>query len=328
MQRTTTMNRLQQILQKVFGKQYTLQTFGSTAYNIDSATSDLDLTVMDPTNSTGIAPNDSILPVIYNVRQVARALHQAGFSAVPVPEATVPIVRFKDPMTGLTGDININSRLGYTGATLISRYCELLPVMRPLLVFLKQWAGRLGLNDASGAIGRAPSFGSYALTLMTIAMFQTKDYLPNLHSVVQGPPDERKGEVFWFKGKKGLRIRCDIRYGQMDDWVPKKLSVNGALRMWFAYFAEEFDYNGQILSVRDGGALRRSTDCWMDFRTHHCYNGRHVEENNYTEREWRPPPFERSVDLAVVDLTTPSLRQPEQWVDEPFVVPDPFVVNR
>ena len=80
-------------------------------------------------------------------------------------------------MTRLVGDININERLGYHNTTLIARYFELLPVIRPLVFFLKRWAKHLGLNNPSGRQGYGVSFSSYSLTLMTIGMFQVREII-------------------------------------------------------------------------------------------------------------------------------------------------------
>lgn len=84
-----------------------------------------------------------------------------------------PVVKFKDPQTGISCDININDQLGLFNTRLITRYCELAPVLRPLLVALKQWAKPLGLNNPSGT-GVTTSFSSYALTLMSIAFLQVR----------------------------------------------------------------------------------------------------------------------------------------------------------
>ena len=84
---------------------------------------------------------------------------------------TVILVKFRDARSGISCDINVNDQLGVFNTLLISRYCELAPVLRPLLVALKHWAKPLGLNNPSGR-GAAASFSSYALTLMTIAFLQ------------------------------------------------------------------------------------------------------------------------------------------------------------
>ena len=89
-------------------------------------------------------------------------------------------VKFKDPRTGISCDINVNERLGVFNTALITWYCELFPPLRPLLRAIKMWAKSTGMNHPSGA-GAATTFSSYALTLMTIGFLQVSRGLPNCH---------------------------------------------------------------------------------------------------------------------------------------------------
>ena len=124
---------------------------------------------------------------------MASVLSRAGFSKVtPVP-AKVPIgvlksysypydneyhgscsactVKFRDPRTGISCDLNINERLGYCNTQMIKKYCSISPELRKVMTFIKEWAKAIGFNNPSGDQGPV-TFSSYALTLMTIALFQ------------------------------------------------------------------------------------------------------------------------------------------------------------
>jgi DNA polymerase sigma len=57
---------------------------------------------------------------------------------------------------------------------MIKRYCDIVPVLRPMVAFIKRWAKPLGLNSPSTAKG-APTFSSYAFMLMTIAYLQVSN---------------------------------------------------------------------------------------------------------------------------------------------------------
>lgn len=83
-------------------------------------------------------------------------------------------VKFTDPSTGLCCDINVNDRLGCINTALIKQYCDMLPILRPLVFIIKRWAKPLGLNSPSTAEGT--TFSSYALTLMTIGWFQVQTF--------------------------------------------------------------------------------------------------------------------------------------------------------
>ena len=85
----------------------------------------------------------------------------------------MPTVECKDPATGLDCDINVNDRLGLINTGLITRYCDLLPIVRPMIMYIKKWAKPLGLNSPS-SLGQPVTFSSYALVLMTIGLLQVR----------------------------------------------------------------------------------------------------------------------------------------------------------
>jgi hypothetical protein len=83
-----------------------------------------------------------------------------------------PKVKFKDPNTDIQCDLNINDQVGFINTSLIRHYCDILPVIRPLLLAIKRWARPLGYNSPAGAPGEPITFSSYALAIMTISLLQ------------------------------------------------------------------------------------------------------------------------------------------------------------
>lgn len=81
-------------------------------------------------------------------------------------------MKFKDVDTGVQCDLNINDQLGCINTSLIQHYCEILPILRPLLLAIKRWARPLGYNNPAGAPGTPITFSSYTLTIMTIGLLQ------------------------------------------------------------------------------------------------------------------------------------------------------------
>lgn len=81
-------------------------------------------------------------------------------------------VKFKDPSTDIQCDLNINDQLGFINTSLIRHYCDVLPVLRPLLLAIKRWARPLGYNSPAGAPGQPVTFSSYTLAVMTIGLLQ------------------------------------------------------------------------------------------------------------------------------------------------------------
>ncbi|KAH8103324.1 hypothetical protein BXZ70DRAFT_925042 [Cristinia sonorae] len=330
LQRIRTIRRIENVLRDKFGPEYSLEQFGSTSYGVDTDTSDLDLVVVDPHSPIGVSEQTRVLPAIYSVNAAAQALRRAGFADVVPINAAVPIVKFKDPTTGLTGDINVNNRLGLSNSALINRYCALSPVLRPALTAIKAWANSLHLNDP-GAKKGTPTFSSYTLALMTIAVLQTKGYLPNLHGNIRGRPKDREGEVFWVTHKRSIRIKCDLRFEQMKEWTPERQlsSVAETLRMWFKFWTEEFNYDRCLVDIREGGIVLRRTTPSTNFRSQFCYvaNGKHNAEVKYgTEKAQRSKTsFVSGVINNTLDLTWDNWMEPPNWEDEPFIVVDPFV---
>ena len=126
---------------------------------------------------------------------MSTALRKSGFKIIQkIPKATVPIgirlcigccstrsnqqsspkVKFKDPNTDIQCDLNINDQLGFINTSLIRHYCDILPVLRPLLLAIKRWARPLGYNSPASAPGVPVTFSSYTLAIMTIGLLQVR----------------------------------------------------------------------------------------------------------------------------------------------------------
>lgn len=99
---------------------------------------------------------------------IGEALNYQGTSS-SVDDHT--IVKFRDPISGLDCDLNVNDRLGLLNTKLIQQYCDLSTVLRPMMKLIKLWAKPLGLNSPSRQNAMV-TFSSYAFALMTIAFLQ------------------------------------------------------------------------------------------------------------------------------------------------------------
>ncbi|KAI0260766.1 hypothetical protein BC834DRAFT_845969 [Gloeopeniophorella convolvens] len=259
--RRKTIAKVANAIQVTFGPKYRVEAFGSTQYGVDAQTSDLDLVVIDPDRMEGFAPDVNLksLPRVYKIHEVSAALQHAGFKILQkIPKATVPIVKFKDPASGIQCDLNINDQLGTINTGLIRHYCDLQPVLRPLLLAIKRWARPLGYNSPSVSGGMPVTFSSYALAMMTIGLFQARGLLPNL----QDGPDLDQGGIFWVRTRTEERVRCDARWRAMPGWTPPRtVELDEALQDWFQYWGLEHDYTQHVLSVRLGGVVLRAAPC-------------------------------------------------------------------
>ncbi|KIM76913.1 hypothetical protein PILCRDRAFT_635010 [Piloderma croceum F 1598] len=139
---------------------------------------------------------------------------------------------------------------------MIKRYCDIVPILRPMIAYIKRWAKPLGLNSPSMTNG-PQSFSSYALVLMTISYLQSQGLAPNLQSRLLRSSDSSTG-FFWILSKTGRSSRVDTRYHLGRGWTAKETtSYEDALSGWFHYWGYEHGYSTMVASIREGGLIEK-----------------------------------------------------------------------
>ncbi|KAJ7621163.1 hypothetical protein FB45DRAFT_928543 [Roridomyces roridus] len=280
--RSLTVRAVEKAIQKQYGSGYVVDTFGSTRYGISTASSDLDLVVLDLEREHGFTDPPEAFPRIYNINNLALTLKRAGFKILDtVASASVPIVKFKDLETGHVCDINVNDRLGVLNSDLVRRYCQLNPVLGDMIRYIKRWAKPLGLNSPSPTRGQPSTFSSYALVMMTIGFLQHRGLLPNLQKGLPPLDQDQLDGTFWLRRPEVMR--CDVRYDLAEDWTPpREVPMHQLVYDWFRYagassfeslltvfvdrfWSSEFNYNRQMICIRHGGCLSRSAHDRQDF---------------------------------------------------------------
>ncbi|KAF8657597.1 hypothetical protein AX16_002178 [Volvariella volvacea WC 439] len=305
--RKLTLSRIQHAIQQAYGEKYVAEIFGSTRYGVSKRDSDLDIVILDESRKLGFPPeNISVLPAIYDVRKLARTLQRAGFVGIePVHSAKVPIVKFRDPETNLRCDINVNDRLGLINSDMISAYCEINPLLRPMLGFIKFWAQPYGLNEPSTQ-GMPSSFSSYAFALKTIGFFQTRGLLPNLQASLP-PLDPSSNEgIFWIRSPRGMK--CDVRYRLDNENHPPFRSLGEVTLDWFQYWGFEHDYKSGVVDIRRGGIFDKNR---LD------ETGQAGEWGDQVEQQ----------DASSETPSTPNFSITEKY-KEKIVVMDPFITTK
>ncbi|KAI8890721.1 hypothetical protein K501DRAFT_328309 [Backusella circina FSU 941] len=208
--------------------------FGSSVNNLGTTSSDVDLCITTPWNG------------LRNVRTLAKLFRKCGMQHVTcVPRAKVPIVRLFDPELQLSCDINVNNTLALQNTKMVKTYVALDPRVRPLIMIIKHWTKQRLLNDAANG----GTLSSYTWTCMIINFLQTRNppILPVLHAV-----DGDKGEDHFCDNIERLR-------GFGSD---NQETLGGLLYAFFRRFAIEFDYNQQVISVRQGRCLPKREKGW------------------------------------------------------------------
>lgn len=103
--------RLSNIISTKYGSNYSVESFGSTCYQVSSSSSDLDLVIIDKDRPHGFDPSVDVyqLPSAYNPNNLAKTLSSNNLKSVQPIFAAVPIVKFTDPVTNLQCDLNANN---------------------------------------------------------------------------------------------------------------------------------------------------------------------------------------------------------------------------
>lgn len=160
--------------------------------------------------------------------------------------AKVPILRFKEKGSNLEFDLNINNTVGIRNTFLLRSYTHADIRIRPIMLVIKKWARHCEINDASKG-----TLSSYTLALMVLHYLQTlKD--PVLPSLQRDYPN------------------CFDPFMDLDfvpgaaQHIPRYISKNkfslGELFLGFLrYYTLNFRWDSQIISVREGRALPKSS---------------------------------------------------------------------
>ncbi|NWH82277.1 GLD2 polymerase, partial [Piaya cayana] len=161
--------------------------------------------------------------------------------------AKVPIVKFRDKVRQVfcvEFDLNVNNVVGIRNTFLLRSYAYVENRVRPLVLVVKKWASFHGINDASRG-----TLNSYSLVLMVLHYLQTLPE-PILPSLQKNYPES-------FDPTMQLHL-----VHQVPRTIPPYLSKNGSslgdlLIGFFKYYATEFDWSHQMISVREAKAIPR-----------------------------------------------------------------------
>ncbi|KAL7313891.1 hypothetical protein PS15m_007571 [Mucor circinelloides] len=209
--------------------------FGSSVNDLGTSSSDVDLCVTTVWNG------------LRNVRVLAKLFRKCGMQhVVCVPRAKVPIVRLFDPELQISCDINVNNTIALQNTKMIKTYVALDSRVRPLIMTIKHWTKQRSLNDAANG----GTLSSYTWTCMIINFLQQRQppILPVLHQI----ENQGKDEDYFYDDIEKLK----------DFGLANKESLGGLLFAFFRRFAIEFDYDEQVVSVRQGRYLTKQEKGW------------------------------------------------------------------
>ena len=217
-----------------------LTTFGSSESGLGLKNGDVDLCL----EFNGEKPKKVL-------NKIARMLRDDGMEDVTlISHAKVPIVKFVDQRSKIPIDISINNSLAIYNTKLLRSYNDCDSRVRPFILAIKHWALHRGICNA--AYG---TFSSYAWTLIALQSLQTTNppVVPNIQH----------------DGKRSMKIIEGTEYDLTMSEEPKKLlnesnsqSVGELLSNFFESFALSWPWDENVLSIRSGENISRSSKNW------------------------------------------------------------------
>ncbi|KAL1627364.1 hypothetical protein SLS54_002289 [Diplodia seriata] len=208
------------------GNEFKVHVFGSSGNLLCTAESDVDVCIQTPMRK------------LESVHMLAEALAKHGMSKVVcVASAKVPIVKVWDPELELACDMNVNNTLALENTRMIKTYVQI--------------DERRILNDA--AMGGTLS--SYTWICMVLNFLQTRSppVLPSLHQMpFEKHLTDTGEESSFFDDLEQIR----------DFGKDNKESLGQLLFQFFRLYGHDFDYERDVVSVRNGRFLTRKEKGW------------------------------------------------------------------
>ncbi|GLT51890.1 hypothetical protein SLA2020_252650 [Shorea laevis] len=261
------------LLEKLVCKEWPearLYLYGSCANSFGVSKSDIDVCLVI---------NDADLNKSEVLLKLADILQSDNLQNVQaLTRARVPIVKLKDPATGISCDICINNVLAVVNTKLLRDYAEIDERLRQLAFIVKHWAKSRGVNETYQG-----TLSSYAYVLMCIHFLQQRrpailPCLQEMEATYSVTVDDV--ECAFFDQVEKLR-----NFGSYN-----KETIAQLVWAFFSYWAYGHNYASSVISVRTGSIISKHEKDW----TRRVGNDRHlicIED-----------PFETSHDLGrVVD---------------------------
>lgn len=185
----------------------------------------------------------------FGLSDIEAFLQGKGFAEnVQLIPAKVPVIKFRDTITGLNITLNLNQEVSIRNSQLIRDYCKADWRFAPLAMVFKRWAQE---NRICNAVEQTIS--PYSWTLMTVHYLQTCEppVLPCLQKLNPRRYEQHRGDIF--KAIKAWRHQPARPWASRNNQTLRQL-----LKGLFRYYGYTFNYPQHIISVREGRVLDRS----------------------------------------------------------------------
>ncbi|DBA02383.1 TPA: hypothetical protein N0F65_007202, partial [Lagenidium giganteum] len=169
-----------------------------------------------------------------------------------IPNARVPILKLWDKQHQVACDLCVGGVHALLNTALLKYYGKLDPRVRPLAFAVKYWAKCRGINDSANG-----TLSSYAFTMLLIFYLQsrsTKRLLPCAQSLFTQLHKEKKVSALLEYLDELPMLNLDATFGTASED-----SVGALLGGFFQFYATEFNIDDDVVSVRTGSPLFKTT---------------------------------------------------------------------
>lgn len=246
--------QLRSALLTIFRRQFpaaSLHLVGSSCNGFANESSDADFCLM----VTHARRVDQRNEAQFYLNALKKLLH--GFRTmrqVLLIRAKVPILKFKDTISGCECDVNVNNAVGIRNTHLLRTYSRVDDRVRPMVMAVKRWAKSRQINDASQG-----TLSSYSLVLMVIHFLQSGVHPPVIDSL-----QEKYPEFFNQEMNVDVLPMFDVANNILCNASENMLSLGELLVGFFKYFAVDYKWDYLVISIRRGRASPRELNSDWD----------------------------------------------------------------
>ncbi|CAF3748553.1 unnamed protein product [Rotaria socialis] len=254
-QRETILTCLETEFRKIYPN-CRLHPAGSYKNGFGFRQSDLDVCVQLETNT-----NESSIQTLENLAEFLQSKQHLFKNIEIVRNARVPIIRSVHVESNIEVDISLNNMLPIENTRLLRIYSDIDPRVRELGFVIKTLAKQCNICDASRG-----TLSSYAYTIMMIHFLQQiqPPVIPVLQQVLNDHSSDNVSRVrkcgdwnvYFYDNLKNLSQVWD-GYGL------NKLSSGELLVEFLCYYTERFNYDTNIVTIRQVKPLLRAGKGWF-----------------------------------------------------------------
>ena len=249
--------------------------YGSSVNNFGSDNADVDMCMVFPRNTTLVTDNATTIQAIADLLVELKMLEVTSRAT-----ARIPIVNFKDSLTGLDCDISFNNPLAIANTKLLRTYSDIDKRVIELAFIIKHWVKQRHIN--SPGEGTLSSYG-YIICLIHYLQTLASHSRPNFTSSTASPlvPNLQRLPPTWGGTDVGPAasvpvkvlvkhptegVECNTYFyspvpnkpdllGQFS--ARNKQSTAELLIGFFHYYAWEFDYRKNVISIQSTASVTK-----------------------------------------------------------------------